>query len=115
MEVGKKFLVHKLAEIIAGKGAVVVEGAGFVLRRGPRFPAVGWVEEVGVIAAFELRLGRAVLLEAVEVFQEQKPRGLLGVVEFRGAARFLAEGIVDVAKGLFKHGWLNSWRWSSAA
>ena len=42
--------------------------------------------------------------EAVEVFQEQQPGGLLGVVEFGGAAGFFAEDVVDVFEGLFKHG-----------
>ena len=73
MKVGEEFLVHKLAEVIAGKGAIVVERAGFVLGRGPRLPAVGLVEEIGVGPALKLRLGGAVLLQAVEVFQEKHP------------------------------------------
>ena len=45
-----------------------------------------------------------VLLQPVEVFQEQQPGGLLGVVEFGGAAGLFPEDVVDVFEGLFKHG-----------
>jgi fumarate hydratase, class I len=45
-----------------------------------------------------------VLLQAVEVFQEQQPGGLLGVVQFGGAAGLFPEDVVDVLEGLFKHG-----------
>ena len=44
-----------------------------------------------------------VLLQAVEVFQEQEPGGLLGVVEFGGATGFFPEDVVDIFEGLFKH------------
>ena len=44
-----------------------------------------------------------VLLQAVEVFQEEQPRGLLGVVEFGGAAGLFPEHVVDVFEGLFEH------------
>ena len=45
-----------------------------------------------------------VLFEAVEVFEEEEPGGLLGVVEFGGAAGFFPEDVVDVFEGLFEHG-----------
>ena len=44
-----------------------------------------------------------VLLQRVEVFQEEEPGGLLGVVELRGAARLFPENVVDILEGLFKH------------
>ena len=47
-----------------------------------------------------------VLLQPVEVFQEQQPGGLLGVVQFGGAAGLFPEDVVDVFEGLFKHGYL---------
>ena len=43
------------------------------------------------------------LLEVVEVLQEQQPRGLLGIVELRGATRLFPEDVVDVLEGLFEH------------
>ena len=45
-----------------------------------------------------------VLFEPVEVFQEQQPGTLFGVVEFRCAAGFLPEDVVDVLEGLFERG-----------
>ena len=38
-----------------------------------------------------------VLLQPVEVFQEEQPGGLLGVVELGGAAGFFPEDVVDVS------------------
>jgi hypothetical protein len=39
----------------------------------------------------------------VEVFQEEHPGGLLGVIQLSGATGFFAEDVVDVFEGLFKH------------
>ena len=103
-EVGKEAVVDEVAQVVAGHGAVVVEGAVGFLRRGPRVPAVFGVEDVGVFLAAEFGFGGAVLLQAVEVFEEDEPGGLLGVVEFGGATGFFAEGVANVAEGLFKHG-----------
>jgi hypothetical protein len=102
-QIRKERVVDEIAQVIAGKRAVVVELPGLVLRCGPRFPPVGLVEDPGVLPALQLGLGRAILLEAVEVFQEQQPRRLLGVVELRGSGRLLAEDVFDIAEGLFKH------------
>ena len=44
-----------------------------------------------------------VVFEGVEVFQEEEPGSLLGVIEFAGATGVLPEDVVDVFKGLFKH------------
>ena len=49
----------------------------------------------------------AVLLERVEIFKEEEPGGLLGVVELGGAAGLLAGDVVDVLEGLFEHGATN--------
>ena len=43
------------------------------------------------------------MFEAVEVFEEEEPGGLLGVVELGGAAGLFAEDVVDVFEGLFEH------------
>lgn len=53
---------------------------------------------------FSTRPVRPFLLEAVEVYQQEEPIGLLGVVEFCRAARFFAEArVVDDPEGLLKH------------
>ena len=44
------------------------------------------------------------MFEGVEVFQEEEPGGLLGVIEFAGAAGVFPEDVVDVFEGLFEHG-----------
>ena len=48
--------------------------------------------------------GGSVLFKVFEIFQEEQPGGLLGVVEFGGASGFFAEDVVDVFEGLFEHG-----------
>ena len=103
MQVGKELLIDEVAEVVAGQGLVVVELAVLALGRGPAFPAVGLVEDEGVFLALQRGFVGLVLLQTVEVFQEQQPGGLLGVVEFGGAAGFFPEDVVDVLEGLFKH------------
>ena len=44
------------------------------------------------------------MLQGVEVFQEQEPGSLLGVVELAGTPGILPEDVVDVFEGLFEHG-----------
>ena len=58
------------------------------------------IEEVGVFLPFKESFVGAVLFQAVEVFEEEEPGGLLGVVEFCGAAGFLVEDVVYVFEGL---------------
>jgi hypothetical protein len=43
------------------------------------------------------------VFQAFEVFEEEKPGGLLGVVELGGAASLLAEDVVNILEGLFEH------------
>jgi hypothetical protein len=43
------------------------------------------------------------MFEGVEVFEEEQPGDLLGVVEFTGAAGVLVKDVVDVFERLFKH------------
>ena len=50
-----------------------------------------------------VRAGGLVLLQGVEVFQEEQPGGLLGVVQFAGAVGVFPEDVVDVFEGLFEH------------
>ena len=104
MQVGEELLVDEGEEIVANLGGVVVDLAVLALGRGPRLPAVGSVEDVGVFFAVECGFGGLIAFEGVEVFQEEQPRGLLGVVEFAGATGVLPEDVVDIFEGLFEHG-----------
>ena len=115
VKIGKELATDEVAEVITGLGFVVVHGWIFRsanreigvpggLGRGPFLPAVGLVEEKGVLFAVEGGFIGFVLLQCVEVFQEEEPGGLLGVVQLGGAAGLLAEDIVNVLEGLFKHG-----------
>ena len=113
VQVGEELLVDEVAEVVAGQGLVVVDLAVLALRRGPAFPAVGLVEDVGVFLPVQRGFVGPVLLQPVEVFQEQQPGGLLGVVEFGRAAGLFPEHVVDVLEGLFKHE--NPFRGSTAS
>ncbi len=115
MKIGKELATDEVAEVITGLGFVVVHGWIFRSANreigvpggfggGPFVPAVGLVEEESVLFAVEGGFIGFVLLERVEVFQEEEPGGLLGVVQLGGAAGLLAEDIVNVLEGLFKHG-----------
>jgi hypothetical protein len=103
VEVGEELGVDEIAEVVSGERFVVVELAGLVFGRRPGFPAIGFFEKEGVFLSVEFGFGATVLLEAVEILEEQEPGGLLGVVEFGGAAGFLAEDVIDVSEGLFEH------------
>ena len=104
VQVGEELLVDEVLEVVAGQGGVVIELAILALGRGPGFPAVGFVEQVGVFLAVQRGLIGAVLLQPIEVFQEQQPGGLLGVIQLGGAAGLFPEDVVYVSEGLFKHG-----------
>jgi SAM-dependent MidA family methyltransferase len=51
----------------------------------------------------QLSLGALALFEVVEVFEEEKPGGLLRLIELGSAAGLLAQDIVDVLECLFEH------------
>jgi|GEM_PF-686144 len=103
VQVGEELAVDEGDEVVAGEGGVVVDLA-VLFRRSPSLPAVGGIEDVGVFLAVEGGFGGLVVLEGVEVFQEEEPGGLLGVIEFAGAAGVFPEDVVDVFEGLFEHG-----------
>ena len=52
-----------------------------------------------------------VLLKVVEVFQEEQPGGLLGVIEFGGAAGFFPEDVIDVFESLFSRNSNGFFQW----
>ncbi len=49
-----------------------------------------------------LCFGGFFMLQGVEVFQEEQPGGLLGVVELTGEPSILPKDVVDVFEGLFE-------------
>ena len=103
VQVGEELAVDEGDEVVAGQGGVVVDLPIGCLGRGPRLPAVRRVEDGGVFPAVEGGFGRLVVFEGVEVFEEEQPGGLLGVVELAGATGVFPEDVVDVFEGLFEH------------
>jgi hypothetical protein len=102
MQIGKELAVDEIAEVVAGQRFVVVELAVLVLGRSPTFPAVWLVEDAGLFFAVERGFGGFVLFESGEIFQEQQPRGLFGVIQLRGATGFLVENVVNALEGAFE-------------
>ena len=58
VQVGEELLVDEVAEVVAGQRLVVVELAVLALGRGPAFPAVGLVEDEGVLLPLQRGLDR---------------------------------------------------------
>ena len=106
--IGEELPVHKINQVVASQRLVVVEPAGLVLRRRPGLPPIRFVEDVAELVPFERGFSGFVRLKAVEVFEEEQPGRLLGVIELGGASRFLAQHVIDVFKRLFKHGYPGS-------
>lgn len=73
VQVGEELLIDEVAEVVTGHRRVVIELAVRALGRGPAFPAIGPVEDVGVFLAVQLGFGATVLFQIVEVFEEQQP------------------------------------------
>ena len=84
----------------------MVEFPVLALGRSPGFPAVGFVEDIGVFFTIQRGLIGAVLLQPVEVFQEEEPGRLFRVVQLGGTSRLFPEDVVDVFEGLFEHWFL---------
>jgi hypothetical protein len=95
VKIGEELAANKVAKIIASLRLVVINLAVLGLGRGPFVSAVGLVEEEGVLFPLEGGFIGFVLLERVEVFQEEEPGGLLGVVQLGGADSLFAEDIVQ--------------------
>ena len=88
MQVGKKLAADEVSKVVTALGLVVINLAILASRCGPFAPAVWLVEDEGVLLSLQRSFIGSILLQAVQVFQEEEPRGLLGVVEFGGAACF---------------------------
>lgn len=50
------------------------------------------VDDEGIGLGVKVRLERALMCQIVQIFQEQNPGGLFGVVEYRGATQPLSTG-----------------------
>ncbi len=81
----------------------MVERAVGLPRGRPVRPFVLGVDDERVGLADELGLHGAALLQVVQVFEEQNPGGLLGVVQLGRAAGLFPEDVVDVLEGLLEH------------
>lgn len=103
VEIGEELEVDEVAEVVAGAGGVVIEFAVAGFGSSPCGPAVGRVEDVGIALSFEGGLFGFICFEAIEVFQEEEPGGLLGLIELAGATGFFAEDVIDVSESLFEH------------
>ena len=103
VEIGKELAADEVAQVVAGESFVVVDLAVFGSWSCPGFPAISLFKERRVFLAAKLGFGGAIVFESVEIFEEEEPGGLLGVVELGGAARFSTESFVDVLENLLKH------------
>jgi hypothetical protein len=80
----------------------VVELAIFALGCRPAFPAEGLIEDESVFLAVQCGFIGAILLQAIKVFQKQKPGGLFGVIKFARAAGIFPKDIVDILESLLE-------------
>jgi hypothetical protein len=103
VEVGEELAVHKVAQIVAGQGLVVVELAVLALGCGPVLPAIGLVEDERVFLPFQSGFHGLVLFQSVKIFQKEEPGALLSVVQLAGATGLFPENVIDVFEGLFEH------------
>src|SRR6267378_4717989 len=100
VQLGKELAVDEVAQIITGLRLVVVKLAVLALGRGPFLPAVGLIENEGILLPLQRGFISFVLLQRIQIFQEKQPRGLLGVVQLAGTSSFFPENVVDVLEGL---------------
>ena len=108
MQVGEELLAYEVAEVVAGKGGVMVEFAILILGCGPGFPTIEFVEDVGVLLSLQLGFVGSVLFESFEVLQEEEPGGLLRVVQLSSAASFFEETVVNIFERLLELGSCNT-------
>jgi hypothetical protein len=104
LQIGEELPIDEGQQVIAGHRGIVIELAVLALGRGPARPAVGFVEDARVFLSVQRCLGGPVLLQGVEIFQEQQPGGLLGVIQLAGATGIFPEDVINVFEGLFEHG-----------
>jgi hypothetical protein len=61
-QVGEKLLVNEITQVVAGQGGVVVELAILALGCGPAFPAIRFVEDMGIFLPVQCGFGGLILL-----------------------------------------------------
>ncbi len=72
-EVGEELVVDVGDEVVAGQGVVVVEAAILLPWGGPFGPAMGPVDDVGVVLAEKLGLHGAFGFQVIKVLEEEHP------------------------------------------
>jgi len=103
VQIGKELAIYEFGKIWPILRFIVVYLAVLALGRGPFRPAVRLVEDETLLLLFQSSLIGFVLLQPVQIFQEEEPRGLLGIVQLARTARFFPEDVVDVFEGLLEH------------
>ena len=93
-------MLMAMAMLILAVGEPIVMIA--ILWCSPTVPSELLVEDWGLTAPLQQGHRRSVFLKPIEVFEEQQPGGLLGVVELGAAASFFAEAVVDGAESLLE-------------
>jgi hypothetical protein len=96
MQIRKQLAVDEIPQIVPGQRRVVIQLAVAAFGRGSTLPAVRRIEDERIRLPRQRRHGRLILLQPVQIFQEQQPRGLLGTVQFRRASRLFAKRAVNV-------------------
>jgi hypothetical protein len=56
-----------------------------------------------VLLALKFGLLLVGLLEIIEIFEEQDPGSLFGVIKFCSAAGLFPQDVIDILEGLFEH------------
>lgn len=82
----------------------IVVNLAILLRRGPCPPLIVRRDDRHIVPTVQFILVGALGFQIVEIFQEQHPLGLFGVVQFRRAALLVPEFPVDIVECVFEYG-----------
>ena len=102
VQIGEEVALDEGDQVVAGQCLMMVEGTVRGLGGGPGVPPVGGIEDVEPGLAVERGLGRLFAFQVIEIFQEQEPGRLLGIIELGRTAGLFPEHVIDVLEGLFK-------------
>ncbi len=102
VQIREQLAVDEIKQVGAGHCIVVIELAIRGARRGPYGPAIFFVEDKVVLLSIHLGDLRLVVLQRFQIFKEQQPRALLGVIQLAGATGILVQDVVDIFKRLLE-------------
>ncbi len=105
-EGGEEDTIDKVNQVIPGQGRIWISCPVSLFRGRPLRPAVLLLNDKTVFPSLQFARQGPFLLQVIQVFEKEEPGGLLGIVQLRGAAALFPEYIIDIFKGLFKHGCL---------